>query len=277
MSHTNKTTYYELPQYVGTDIINPLIDTNGAYETIDTVMHNVASSVDGAVSDATEAKTEVETMASTVSGHTTDIADNAANIQKVSDIVAEAFDSTKLYTKGKVVIYNGKGYQFTSNHNGAWTGLDVDDYVVGDMTTAIEKDVKDITDAIGDNDISSIGDGTLTGAVSTINTDLTYKKIGTITMASTDLQGTFCSKLAALLSGKTGSILTDGSFKLMGEVFNGNFYANFLRMTASNCTIDYCTNASYLRTTLASDSTICNDLTSTATGSSKSIDVYLKE
>jgi len=36
--HTNSTEYYNLPQYTGNDIINPLVDTNGAYETIDTTM-----------------------------------------------------------------------------------------------------------------------------------------------------------------------------------------------------------------------------------------------
>lgn len=40
MAHTNKTQFYELPQYLGKDKINPLIDTNGAYETIDNVLHN---------------------------------------------------------------------------------------------------------------------------------------------------------------------------------------------------------------------------------------------
>ena len=43
MSHINKTQYYELPQYVGSDIINPLVDTNGAYEKIDTALHNIAT------------------------------------------------------------------------------------------------------------------------------------------------------------------------------------------------------------------------------------------
>lgn len=42
MSHTNSTPNYGLPQYVGTDIINPLVDTNGAYSDIDTALHNIA-------------------------------------------------------------------------------------------------------------------------------------------------------------------------------------------------------------------------------------------
>ena len=50
MAHTNSTTNYGLPQYVGSDIINPLTDTNGAYETIDTQLKanaDAASTADG--------------------------------------------------------------------------------------------------------------------------------------------------------------------------------------------------------------------------------------
>ena len=59
MAHTNSTTNYGLPQYVGSDIINPLTDTNGAYETIDTQLKanaDAASTADGkavAVGDRT--------------------------------------------------------------------------------------------------------------------------------------------------------------------------------------------------------------------------------
>ena len=50
MAHTNSTTNYGLPQFVGSDIINPLVDTNGAYQTIDTQMKanaDAASTADG--------------------------------------------------------------------------------------------------------------------------------------------------------------------------------------------------------------------------------------
>lgn len=42
MSSTNKTTYYELPQFVDNDIFNPLVDDNDAYSKIDTALHNIA-------------------------------------------------------------------------------------------------------------------------------------------------------------------------------------------------------------------------------------------
>lgn len=60
MSHAGQTLHYQLPQYAGTDIINPLVDTNDAYETIDEAIYNVASSAATAVQTAQEVKEEIE-------------------------------------------------------------------------------------------------------------------------------------------------------------------------------------------------------------------------
>lgn len=81
MSHTNHTHYYELPQYVGSDIINPLVDTNGAYETIDETMHNIAS-------EAAQNTADVATLQSKVgSGVFDTTAQNATDA--VNEIVGE--------------------------------------------------------------------------------------------------------------------------------------------------------------------------------------------
>ena len=56
MSHTNETLHYHLPQYVGNDIVNPLVDTNGAYSDIDTALYNIAQGASNAVTTANEAK-----------------------------------------------------------------------------------------------------------------------------------------------------------------------------------------------------------------------------
>lgn len=60
MSHAGQTLHYQLPQYAGTDIINPLVDTNDAYEAIDEAIYNVASSAATAVQTAQEVKEEIE-------------------------------------------------------------------------------------------------------------------------------------------------------------------------------------------------------------------------
>ena len=47
MSATGHTTYYNLPQYEGFDVINPLVDTNDAYQKIDTALHTIEESATG--------------------------------------------------------------------------------------------------------------------------------------------------------------------------------------------------------------------------------------
>lgn len=73
MAHTNQTAHYHLPQYVGTDIINPLTDTNGAYEAIDTAIYEVGQTASGMTSDIDALKIQngdsaLDTTAQTLSG-----------------------------------------------------------------------------------------------------------------------------------------------------------------------------------------------------------------
>ena len=51
MSSTNKTANYNLPQFVGSDIINPLTDFNGAFQTIDAQMKSNADGVSANTGD----------------------------------------------------------------------------------------------------------------------------------------------------------------------------------------------------------------------------------
>lgn len=60
MSHAGQTLHYQLPQYEGTDIINPLVDTNDAYSAIDEAIYNVASAAATAVQTANEVKDDIE-------------------------------------------------------------------------------------------------------------------------------------------------------------------------------------------------------------------------
>ena len=60
MSHAGQTLHYGLPQYEGTDIINPLVDTNDAYSAIDEAIYNVASAAATAVQTANEVKDDIE-------------------------------------------------------------------------------------------------------------------------------------------------------------------------------------------------------------------------
>lgn len=63
MSHTNSTTNYNLPQFVGTDKPTWLNDVNGAMSAIDTQMKANADSATSAGTSATTANTSIGTLA----------------------------------------------------------------------------------------------------------------------------------------------------------------------------------------------------------------------
>lgn len=62
MSHTNSTTNYNLPQFVGTDKPTWLNDVNGAFSAIDTQMKANADSATSAGTSATSANTAIGTL-----------------------------------------------------------------------------------------------------------------------------------------------------------------------------------------------------------------------
>ena len=108
MSSTNKTTYYELPQFVDNDIFNPLVDDNDAYAKIDTALHNIANaeaddaseivgvksrldSAEGAI-DALEAQngdSVLTTTAQTLSGAVNELDADASALDGRLDIVED--------------------------------------------------------------------------------------------------------------------------------------------------------------------------------------------
>lgn len=62
MSSTNKTTHYELPQFVENDIFNPLVDDNDAYDKIDTALHNIADAEADDAAEIVAAKGRLDTI-----------------------------------------------------------------------------------------------------------------------------------------------------------------------------------------------------------------------
>lgn len=63
MSHTNSTTNYNLPQFVGTDKPAWLTDINSAFSAIDTAIKTAKDAADTAGGDATTANTSIGTLA----------------------------------------------------------------------------------------------------------------------------------------------------------------------------------------------------------------------
>lgn len=73
MSHTNSTTNYSLPQFVGTDKPAWLTDINGAFSAIDTAVKNASDAATTAGTDATTAKTSIGTLTDLTTTAKTDL------------------------------------------------------------------------------------------------------------------------------------------------------------------------------------------------------------
>lgn len=74
MSYTNKTTHYELPQYVGTDIPSILTDLNESYQAIDEAIYAVASKQSSDEADITALRSQVSTQGVEIAQNTTNLA-----------------------------------------------------------------------------------------------------------------------------------------------------------------------------------------------------------
>lgn len=73
MSYTNQTPHYHLPQYVGSDILNPLTDLNTAFEDIDTALYEIGESAGSEASKVANLESKVgtdtlDTVAQNLSG-----------------------------------------------------------------------------------------------------------------------------------------------------------------------------------------------------------------
>lgn len=115
MSYTNKTTYYELPQYIGTDKPTYLGDFNGAMVAIDTAMHNNATAASGAQSTADTANA-LASSASTQANNANTVAveaknaseTNATNINALQETVAGLAIQSGTNSDGTYIILPGK-------------------------------------------------------------------------------------------------------------------------------------------------------------------------
>lgn len=114
MSSTNKTTYYELPQFVDNDIFNPLVDDNDAYSKIDTALHNIADVEADNASDIVDIK-------SRLSGAEDDI--DALETQNGSDVLTTVAQTL----------------------SGAVNELKSEDSALDNRITTVEDDINNVT------------------------------------------------------------------------------------------------------------------------------------
>ena len=62
--HTNKTPHYELPQFIGSDIPNPLTDWNDSMQDIDAAMYEIKTQADEIGSDIVEDESDISNLQS---------------------------------------------------------------------------------------------------------------------------------------------------------------------------------------------------------------------
>lgn len=164
MSHTNTTTNYGLPQFLSSDKPAWMADINVAFADIDSQMKLNADAAADAQSDVNDASLNF----------------------------AAGYSNASTYDVGDVVVYNNRMYICDvavtvpeSFDLAKWTY-----YRVSNTADAVEN----VTSAenaletlVGSTDISAIGDGTVTGAIDTINTNLT--KFAYINLAGQSVAG----------------------------------------------------------------------------------------
>lgn len=117
MSHTNSTTYYNLPQFLTGDKPAWLTDINNGFADIDAGIHAAKSAADSAQGDATQALTDAAGASTAASAADAKGAGALASIEN-------NFDPTSVYSVGAKVMYNSLLYRCTVaiTTPGPWSG-----------------------------------------------------------------------------------------------------------------------------------------------------------
>ena len=105
MSHTNETTNYQLPQFLGSDKPAWLTDINGAFSAIDAAIYEAKSEADGQGTTIGELQSTVTSLGNTVSGHTTaisglrtDVDANTGSISSINSLIGNGTPTTSNQT-----------------------------------------------------------------------------------------------------------------------------------------------------------------------------------
>ena len=204
MGSTNKTAHYELPQFVANDKPSWLGDVNEAMEAIDTGIYGAKSSADGAQQTANNAVAGVQSAGTRMDG-----------IQTQLDTVATQANQTATTVTGH--------------------------------TSAIatnSANINTLNSRMGSTDISAIGDGTVTGAISSI-----AQGGGAWTLVDTlngpASSGNNSSKVVTIPSGATEIMLLLKSSgdkvreSVIGFVTNDEISAQYARILPDRSISDY--------------------------------------
>lgn len=186
-----QTTYYEFNKPAGTDLVNPLVDTNPNWDKADAGLHELD---ERSVANATEtvvlgvhAISRLNTYTKFIKWIATANFTAGDTFTVDGDVVAASTPSgaaleTNAYVTGSIVLacLNADNSAMTIFVSGTTVASDsqrlggeLPSYYAtdSDMTSA-ETDIDNIQALNGNTSIASIGDGTLTGGLAAVNTEL---------------------------------------------------------------------------------------------------------
>lgn len=201
-----ETTYYEFNKPAGTDLVNPLVDTNPNWDKTDAALHELD---ERSVANATEtvvlgvhAISRLNTYtkfikwiatANFAAGDTFTVDGNVVAASTPSGATLE----TGAYVTGAVVFacLNADDTAMTIYVSGTTVASDSQRlggelpsyYATDARMTSAETDIDNIQALNGTTSIVGIGDGTLTGAVSSLNNDLSEKVDSTVAISETKI------------------------------------------------------------------------------------------
>ena len=189
-----QTTYYEFNKPSGTDLVNPLVDTNPNWDVADAALHeinersfaNATETVALGVHAISRLNTYTKFIkwiatANFTAGETFTVDGNVVAASTPSGAALE----TGAYVSGAVVIacLNADDSAMTIFVSGTTVASDSQRlggelpsyYATAAALGSAETDIDNIQALDGNTSIASIGDGTLTGAISAINDDVISK------------------------------------------------------------------------------------------------------
>ena len=124
MGHTNSTTNYALPQFIGTDKPAWLTDVNNAYSAIDTAIKNAADAASAAGTAAASAQSDA-TAAGNAASTAQTTATNASNTATANSSAITALQSRCAALEASVTALNGYKHIVNSYTSGNWR---IDEY-----------------------------------------------------------------------------------------------------------------------------------------------------
>lgn len=252
MAYSNTTPNYDLPQYIGTDIPNPLTDFNGAMSTIDSTMKNIADGVGASDADIASLKaqngdsqltTTAQTLSDAVNELDADInGSNGIDSRLTTVETNQTADESTLSTAvanlstvtGKVSALetqNGSAVLTTTAQtlSGAINELDDD---INNASTGLVKKVGDLEAQNGNTPLTTTAQ-TLSGAVNELKSAVDAIPTATVDTAMSD------SSTNAVQNKVIKSYVDDTVANAVGETQSGTLTAGntSLALTFSDVTI----------------------------------------